>query len=303
MNDGPERVLVVGAGVTGLTCAVRLAEAGHRVDVVARDLPPETTSTVAAALWYPYRALPQDRVTAWAATSYAEFSRLAELDTGVRMLPGTEVLREVSPEPWWAGAVPDLTRTRPPEGYAEGRSFTAPVIEMPVYLRWLARRLDQLGGTLTRMQLSRLPANGVVVNCSGLGARWLASDREVSPVRGQVVLVDGCHVDRWWLDESGPTYVVPRSHDIVVGGTDDEDEWSRVPSPETARLILERATRLVPELADARVVGHRVGLRPVRTAVRLEAVGRTVHCYGQGGAGVTLSWGCAEEVVRLVAET
>ena len=57
----------------------------------------------------------------------------------------------------------------------------------------------------------------------------------------------------------------------------------------------------MPELADARVVGHRVGLRPVRSAVRLEAEGRVVHCYGQGGAGVTLSWGCADEVAALVA--
>ena len=71
-----QRVIVVGAGVVGLTCAVRLLEAGLRVDVVARDLPLETTSAVAAALWYPYRALPQDRVTAWAATSYAVFAAL-----------------------------------------------------------------------------------------------------------------------------------------------------------------------------------------------------------------------------------
>ena len=59
------RVIVVGAGVVGLSCAVRLLEAGHRVDVVARDLPLETTSAVAAALWYPYRAYPFERVTAW----------------------------------------------------------------------------------------------------------------------------------------------------------------------------------------------------------------------------------------------
>ena len=89
------RVIVVGAGVVGLSCAVRLLEAGHRVDVLARDLPLETTSAVAAAIWYPYRALPQDRVTAWSGASYAEFVGLAgEPDTGVRMLTGTEVLAE-----------------------------------------------------------------------------------------------------------------------------------------------------------------------------------------------------------------
>ena len=55
----------------------------------------------------------------------------------------------------------------------------------------------------------------------------------------------------------------------------------------------------MPELADASVLAHRVGLRPARPSVRLERDGDVVHCYGHGGAGVTLSWGCADEVVSL----
>jgi D-amino-acid oxidase len=90
----------------------------------------------------------------------------------------------------------------------------------------------------------------------------------------------------------------------VVGGTDDEGEWDRRPDPEVARLILERAVALLPALAKAKVIGHRVGLRPARPTVRLEAEEsegrRLVHCYGHGGAGVTLSWGCADEVALLV---
>src|SRR6478735_8233545 len=105
------RVIVVGAGVVGLTCAVRLLEAGHRVDVVARDLPLETTSAIAAALWYPFRALPQDRVTAWSRTTYAAFEALAaDEPSGVRMLTGTEVMRDHQPDPWWRSAVPALDR-------------------------------------------------------------------------------------------------------------------------------------------------------------------------------------------------
>ena len=295
------RVVVVGAGVTGLSCAVRLAEAGHRVDVLARDLPLETTSVVAAALWYPYKALPAERVAAWSATSYAAFAELAEEDTGVRMLAGTEVLHERTGDPWWSGAVPDLEHVAPPPSYADAWGFTAPVIDMPVYLRWLRGRLDELGGTLTRMALAALPrTEDVVINCAGLGSRRLADDLDLHPVRGQVVLVEGVSLDRWWLDSAGPTYVVPRSDTVVVGGTDQDGDWSRTPSPETAQEILRRASALVPELARARVVAHRVGLRPVRPVVRLEAEGRVIHCYGHGGAGVTVSWGCADEVSALV---
>jgi D-amino-acid oxidase len=129
----------------------------------------------------------------------------------------------------------------------------------------------------------------------------MATDRTVVPVRGQVLMVEQVGLERWWLDAAGPTYVVPRSHDIVVGGTDDEGDWSRTPAPETARAILARATRLVPELEGAKVLRHKVGLRPVRPAVRVERQGSVVHCYGHGGAGVTMSWGTADEVVGLVA--
>ncbi len=301
------RVIVVGAGVVGLTSAVRLLEAGHRVDVLARDLPLETTSSVAAAIWYPYLALPQGKVTAWSGRTYEVLAGLAADEdprvTGIRMCQGTEVLSEPTPDPWWISAVPRLDRVPPPPGYADAWSMTVPIVEMPLYLGWLHQRVERLGGTVTRMNLSALPepADGrLVVNATGMGARLTAADPGVGPVRGQVVYVEQLGLERWWLDETGPTYVVPRGSDIVVGGTEVHDEWSRTPDPVVATEILARASRLVPELATARVLGHKVGLRPARAEVRVERVGDVVHCYGHGGAGVTLSWGCAEEVVRLV---
>ncbi len=301
----PQRIIVVGAGVVGLSCSVRLLEAGHRVDVVARDLPLETTSVVAAALWYPYRALPQHRVTAWAAKAYEVFAELALVapESGVRMLAGTEVLSAPAVDPWWRSAVPALPRASDlPAGYVDGWSFVAPVIAMPAYLAWLSSRVLELGGTMTRLNLGALPEGGdVVVNCSGMGARLLASDESMGPVRGQVVVVEQVGLDSWWLDAGGPTYVIPRPTEIVVGGTDEVGDWSRTPSPEIAQEMLTRAAALVPELATATVLRHKVGLRPARPEVRLEREGRVVHCYGHGGAGVTLSWGCAEEVVQLVS--
>jgi D-amino-acid oxidase len=307
------RVIVVGAGVVGLSCAVRLAEAGHRVDVVARDLPLETTSAVGVALWYPYRAFPFERVTGWAQRTYDELARIAETSpkAGVTAVAGTEVFRQPTADPWWRAAVPALERVRTlPDGYRDGWTFTAPVVEMPVYLTWLRERLETLGGTVTRMALTALPdgeSGALVVNACGLAGRSLADDTTLTPVRGQVVYVEQFGLDRWWLSPDGPTYIVPRSRDVVVGGTDEEGSWDRGPDPVTAEQILERATRLLPELAAARVTGHRVGLRPARPTVRLEEErradgARVIHCYGHGGAGVTLSWGCADEVLALAEE-
>jgi D-amino-acid oxidase len=296
----PERVVVVGAGVVGLSCALRLLEAGHRVDVLARDLPLETTSAVAAAIWYPYLALPQDKVTAWGTTSYDVFAGLADDPaTGVTMRRGTELLAEPSPDPWWVTAVPALERVPPRPPYRDAWSFVTPVIDMPRYLVWLQGRVLDAGGTVTRMALPHLPEGPLVVDCSGLGSRHLAEDPTTTPVRGQVVVVEQIGLEEWWLAGEGPTYVIPRHADIVVGGTDDAGEWDRTPSPVTADDILRRATALVPELAQARVLRHKVGLRPARPEVRLERVGDVVHCYGHGGAGVTLSWGCATEVAAL----
>jgi len=304
------RVVVVGAGVLGLTCALRLLEAGHRVDVLARDLPRETTSATAAAIWYPFLAWPQDRVLAWAEDSYRVFAALAEHpDSGVVLRSGTEVVAHRDQRPWWADAVPDLRETvEVPPGFDGGWTFTTPVVEMPIYLDWLADQVREAGGSVTRLNLHGLPRTGdggpdAVVDCAGIGAKFLAGDPTVHPVQGQVVLVEQVGLERWWLDGAsagGPTYVVPRSRDVVVGGTDVEGEWSRTPSPEVAATILRRALRLVPELAGAEVLGHKVGLRPARPEVRLERVGDVVHCYGHGGSGVTLSWGCAGEVAGLL---
>ncbi|WP_231263334.1 FAD-dependent oxidoreductase [Nocardioides alpinus] len=300
-------MIVVGAGVVGLTCAVRLLEAGHRVDVVGRDLPLETTSSVAAAVWSPY-SQPQEHVVRWARAAYDAFAELcADESAGVVMRTGTELFREPAGDLWWRdalppGAGPDRETSLPP-GYASGLTMRTPVIEMPVYLHWLAARVEALGGTVTRMNLSALPTGDVlVVNASGIGARLLGADPTVGPVRGQVVVVEQVGVDRWWIDAEAPSYVVPRSRDVVLGGTADEGEWSRTPDPGTAASILERAAVIEPRLAGARILQHKVGLRPGRPAVRLERADDVIHCYGHGGCGVTVSWGCADDVVDLARE-
>lgn len=308
-------VLVVGAGVVGLSAAVRLREAGLDAHVRAAELPAETTSAAAAALWYPYRAFPEDLVTRWAARSYEVLAAMAESSgAAVVLRTGRQLWTSEVADPWWSQAVPDFARVDPsalPPGYADGFRFTAPVVDMSRYLPWLVDRLAELGGGVDRRTYPGLDDASaearVVVDCSGLGARRLVPDASLTPVRGQVVRVGQMGLTEWVLDESDPvdvTYVVPRRDDVVCGGTAQDGDERQDPDPATAEAILARCRSLVPVLADAPVLGHRVGLRPARPTVRLETehrpAGPVVHCYGHGGAGVTLAWGCAEAVVDLV---
>jgi D-amino-acid oxidase len=305
------RIIVVGAGVVGLTCAHRLVRAGHRVEIWTRDAVMDTTSAVAAALWYPYLALPEDAVTRWAVATYDMLALLAvRPETGVSLRRGRELFRQPRPDPWWAAAVPRLGRVAPgdlPPGYADGYEFAAPVLHIPTYLRWLLDEVAAAGIGVRRRDLADLEparrAADLVVNATGLGARELVGDAELTPVRGQIVCVADPGLGQWVLDEHHPggmVYVVPRGPDVVCGGTDELGSEDLQPDPKVAAAILERCREVVPELAEAPVLGHAVGVRPARTVVRVEREDDIVHCYGHGGAGVTLSWGCADEVVRLV---
>ncbi|UNO43077.1 FAD-dependent oxidoreductase [Streptomyces sp. MST-110588] len=314
-------VIVVGGGVIGLTAAVTLAESGRRVRVLTRDPAGGTTSAVAGGLCWPYRIQPEERAVEWSVRSFHVFGELARrsAETGVRLASG--IMTDAggwNPDAWRA-AVPGLRRARTdelPEGYGSGWRARTPLVTMPVHLAYLERRLAAAGGTVERRPVSSLEEAGrmagTVVNCSGLGARELVPDVRVHPVQGQLVIVENPGVEEWFVaahsGASATTYILPQPYGVVLGGTAQEHAWSREPSPAVAEAIVERCARIHPKLAHARVLEHRVGLRPARSAVRLEAErlpngALCVHNYGHGGAGVTVSWGCAEEVARILRET
>ncbi|MFO7566234.1 MAG: FAD-dependent oxidoreductase [Enhygromyxa sp.] len=319
-------IIVVGAGVAGLSCASELARAGRRVAVWTAAPPEQTTSMVAAAFWHPYRAGPIEQVGPWAVVSYERFASLAADLTlgpraGVFMRDAIELYPQPQPDPPWARHV-DMFRHAVPEelppGYGHGIVFEAPVIDMSRYLPWMVAQLRRLGVEIVIRRLDSLaPALAdadakVVVNCTGLGARELVGDSSLYPVRGQVVRCTRDGLEQVVLDEhdeQGISYIIPRGEDVVLGGVAEDYDEDLRERPEQTAAILKRCTRLVPALANTTVLGARVGLRPCRDRVRLEAEELAceagdrliVHNYGHGGAGVTLSWGCAEEVRERVS--
>ena len=311
-------IVVLGCGVSGLTCAAALQEAGHRVVIWTRMRPPQTTSNVAAAFWYPYRAFPFDRVARWSARSYERFATLsADPSTGVTMVRAYDLSRNILPRPWWADAVPTLrqaTAEELPEGLGFGWVFDAPVVDTRRYLPWLLETVQARGAQIVQREVrdlaEALQAADVVVNCTGLGARELCHDEQLVPVRGQLVHVANPGLKHVVLDEQdgdGIAYVVPRGDDVVLGGTASEHDEDLATREDETDSILRRTAALVPALTHATRLAEVVGVRPGRHAVRLQAesIGggkRVVHDYGHGGAGITLSWGCALEVVELVED-
>jgi D-amino-acid oxidase len=305
---------VIGGGVIGLSAAVRLAQGPWSVELWRGAPALASTSAVAAALWYPYFVGPAQRVAIWAAASLRTFRRLASNPaTGILLSRGRELVpRDLAPE--WRTSLPEFRSHSTATGGCF--EFQAPVIEMPIYLAWLEGHAREVGVRFVERRAASLDEGlaeaDVVVNAAGLGARELAADTSLYPARGQVVRVQRLPaIEHFALDEHGSrgvSYVVPRSQDCVLGGTNEPGRADLAPDPQATRAILERCTALVSGLAGARIQSIGVGLRPARPEVRLESEraqgGRLlVHAYGHGGAGVTLSWGCADEVAELVADS
>ena len=308
--------VVAGAGVVGLTTAISLAEAGLSTKIVTAALPPQTTSVAAGAIWGPVRCGPPDRTYEWARTGLAVLSELAgEPVAGIRQVSGMEVAAEPASPPYWTNLLPDLRLlddSELPAGFTAGWHYTAPVVTMPLYLEYLRSRYEKLGGVISVEPLTSLTAMAdapVVVNCTGMGARDLVPDPAVVPVRGQVVVVENPGIDEFYIDHTldgdDYVYIFPHGDVVLLGGTAQEGNWDRQPRQDIAERIMRDCSAVHSRLRGARVVAERVGLRPCRPEVRLEAEalpgGRTLwHNYGHGGAGVTLSWGCAREITERV---
>jgi D-amino-acid oxidase len=311
------QAVVIGAGVSGLTSALCLAEAGWPVRVWAAALPQQTTSVVAGAVWVPPR--PGERAVqtlAWSVESLRVFRELAEDPaTGVQMAPALAVGELTGDDAMSSAAqvIPDLRPAHPgdlPEGFTAGFHATMPMIDMPHYLDYLTRRLAaaecEIEVHATRSLAEAADAAPIVVNCAGLAAGALTGDDTVRPRFGQHVVLSNPGLQQLFLQiDSAPewTCYFPHPQRVVCGGISIPDRWDTTPDPELTDRIVERCRRIEPRLAGADVIETITGLRPDRPTVRVEAESlgraRCIHNYGHSGNGVTLSWGCARDVVRL----
>jgi D-amino-acid oxidase len=229
--------------------------------------------------------------------------------TGVRFARGREATREPAAPTPVAGArdIRRCTAAELPAGFADGYWITVPVVDMPRHLAYLEARFRTTGGQLEQTTVRDEKTAPVVVNCTGVGARELVPDPTVVPIRGQHVVVANPGLTEFFVEETDEASWVsffPHGDRVVLGGVAVRDSWDLTPNPLTADAIVARCAEVEPRLKGAAVLTNQVGLRPGRSAIRLDDEQRDgtrwIHNYGHGGMGVTLSWGCAREVVTLV---
>jgi len=310
------QVVVVGAGVIGLSCAVVLSGRGFSVTVVTRDGVSETGSSVAAALWAPTLMERSERVRRWADLTLAELRvHATDADAGIREQSALTIGTGTwEPDPWmrsFAAPLRTADARELPEGYSAGVVSSIPLFDTSRYLPWLAARCRAGGVVFDEREVHAVrdaaPEGVPVVIAAGLGAGALVGDDSMRPVRGQVVRLSNPGLSRTVMVHDGslaPLFIVPRFDDVVVGGPSQDGVWDPEPDAALEDAMLARAGRLVPALTDAEVLGRGVGHRPARPTVRVERETidgtEVVHCYGHGGAGVALAWGCALDVADLV---
>ena len=222
----------------------------------------------------------------------------------------------------------------PTLGLQDAYTYLAPMVDTDVYMRWLEAEVRSAGCRVVERKLEGLLREqaeslarqyrvDAIVNCSGLGADALAGEA-MYPLRGALIRVrnDGRKIPRitqaHCVSHAGPggepgfIFIVPRGDNmLVLGGLAEPDVWSLdigLHNYEPIRAMYERCVEFMPILKDAEIDASepvRAGLRPFRpNNVRLETEPgtRIIHNYGHGGSGVTLSWGCALEVVERVED-
>ncbi|KAG5927357.1 hypothetical protein E4U42_002334 [Claviceps africana] len=290
---------ILRAGVIGLTAALEISR-DHDVTIVATHLPGdwaiEYASPRAGAHFRPTPVQTEaDKLEhAFMCETYSKLRDISASDesAGVRFIAAVEYFDKEVPlsDKNMFSAWPNYRRLQASElpavaSIKEGLTYTAWVLNSPVYLDWLQRKVREQGVVLKRATVSavaeavfvasdhrkELPVPSTVVNASGTGF----ADGDCFPSRGQFILLDN-DFDRTishHCADGHATVVIPRpgAGGTVVGGTKEPNNWSPYNSHAAIEAILQRVGSICPDLARGRVEkeGEGEGLR-----VREAYVGR-----------------------------
>jgi len=246
-EPNPERkpVAVLGAGVMGLTAATLLAELRMNVTVFAKKFIPETTSNIAGGQWAPskveFRQNEKARFQTILRNAFADHQQRGE---AFGVSPRTNYsLREIDHFKLVTDVV-RVTRLNLPFEHLTRRGFAYEtlLVEPQIFLSKLKSDLER-GGTrfvqkefFSESDVLALPAN-IIVNCTGLGSDAIWQDKNLVPIKGQLILLPAQLKLKYLY--SGDGYVFPRTDFTVVGGTEEYGYTDCAPDPQRCAALVK----------------------------------------------------------------
>uniref|UniRef100_A0A336MJL1 CSON000933 protein n=1 Tax=Culicoides sonorensis TaxID=179676 RepID=A0A336MJL1_CULSO len=329
-------ICVVGAGVIGLTTALELQKEyrNANITIIADKVLKDTTSDVAAGIFRPGISFsgPTPEITnKWLYDAYHHWDDLrkssdasqigvTELSGYIFSSRGKDMVRNHFMEklcPKYRSVTEEELELCPGD-WKYGSFFTTLLTDNSLYLPYALNKFKQQGGIYTQSKLNTFSdldnkfnvKYDVVVNCTGLGAKYLCNDYKLVPIRGQVFKVNAPWIKMAFFGDYD-TYIIPGFRAVTLGGCRNFDSYDETWSKYDGAAIKERCEGMLPSLRKADVVAQRVGLRPHRDPVRVEIEFQTksdgshrkiVHNYGHGGYGVLSAPGTSIHAVKLVGD-
>jgi D-amino-acid oxidase len=265
---------VLGCGVVGLSTARLLQLRGYNPVIYAKEMPPLTTSNVSGGYWDPVTLFDQERVTPEFRRQLVEaarfaiqrFQSLAGDPYGVRWLPVYSLssngpVTPAPPESVYSEIeplFPETQRLGPgqhPFGALYARKRYSMLIEPSIYLNALVRDFQIAGGRIVIRDFhapEEIAAlrEAVIYNCTGLGARMLFGDQELTPVKGQLVFLLPQAEVEYMTVGPGDIYMFPRHDGVLLGGTHDRDVWDTSVDPAATERILRENSALFGSMRE-----------------------------------------------------
>jgi len=308
-----KKVTVVGCGIVGLTTAIMLQNNDYEVTILAKEKYPKTLSSKVGAIWFPFEIQPKEKANNWASLSYNKYQLERNKDNGVSFIPFLTSFNKFSNTDWVKNmprnSVRKALQSELPKGIDNAYVSIVPLAEPILYLPYLFNQFTDNGGVFEERNITSLEElstlNKWVINCTGLGAKTLCNDDELHPMRGQILRCEKTNISSFAdsTTKGALSYVINRTNDCVIGGTDYENDWNREVDVSDTELILSRLNKFESKNEKPVVLEEIVGLRPRRSSVRFEFDKNYLnvfHNYGHGGAGFTVAWGCAMELVDVL---
>ncbi|CAG5059088.1 unnamed protein product [Parnassius apollo] len=264
------KIAVLGAGVNGITCALKIKDKYPNFDVTifSEKFTPDTTGDGSGGLWYPYLCgnTTQEQLTKWGGETYAFLHDLwYQGGKHISVMPMYELYRQKKElqRPLWADLVfgyRELDKTQLDYlsrmhsiNYAAGRTFTTFIIQAPKLIEYLYIRYKRLKGKVVNAKLASLSDPilhnfQVVINCTGLSARDIVPDNRVFSIRGQIARVKAPWLNYTIVDEDSGHYIIPNDAICVLGGTHQANDYRTEIDDSNTKFILDGCRQMIPGL-------------------------------------------------------